>query len=78
MEFHSIYVSVNTKAKKALAAYCAENASISSYPLMYGKKCVDILSPIEEITCSISAELASMLTNEVYMGTHLNQVNVGA
>ena len=69
MEFHSIYVLVNTRAKHA---YCAKNATINSYPLMYGKKCADILSPIKEITCSISAELASMLINEVYMGTQLN------
>lgn len=49
--------------KMALAAYCAENDSIqqlSTYQLGLVKKCVDILSPIEEITCSISARLASV------------------
>jgi len=49
--------------KMALAAYCAESGSIEQltpYQLDLMKKCVDILSPIEEITCSISADLASI------------------
>ena len=49
--------------KMALAAYCAENDSIqqlSTYQLVLIKKCVDILSPIEEVTRSISARLASI------------------
>ena len=47
----------------ALAAYCAENDSIqqlSTYQLVLIKKCVDILSPIEEVTRLISARLASI------------------
>ena len=47
----------------ALAAYCSENDSIqqlSTYQLVLIKKCVDILSPIEEVTRSISARLASI------------------
>jgi len=63
VEFYSIYVPVNTRAKMALAAYCAENDSIqqlSTYQLGLVKKCVDILSPIEEATHSISARLASI------------------
>ena len=47
----------------ALAAYCAENGSIQQltpYQLELIKKCVDILSPMEEITCSISADMASI------------------
>ena len=47
----------------ALAAYCAENVSVqqlSTYQLGLVKKCVDILSSIEEITHSISARLASI------------------
>ena len=49
--------------KMPLAAYCAENGSIQQltpYQLELIKKCVDILSPIEEITCSISADMASI------------------
>ena len=49
--------------KMALAAFSAENGSIqqlSAHQLGLVKKCVDILSPIEEVTCSISAELASI------------------
>ena len=49
--------------KMALAAYSAENDNIqqlSTYQLGLVKKCVDILSPIEEITRSISARLASI------------------
>ena len=45
----------------ALAAYCAENVNIqqlSTHQLVLVRKCVDILSPIEEITHSISARLA--------------------
>ena len=44
-----------------LAAYCAESGTIQQltpYQLELMKKCVNILSPIEEITRSISAELA--------------------
>ena len=47
----------------ALAAYSAENGSIqqlSAHQLGLVKKCVDILSPIEEVTRSISAKLASI------------------
>ena len=47
----------------ALATYSAENDSIpqlSTYQLELVKKCIDILSPIEEITRSISARLASI------------------
>ena len=47
--------------KMALAAYCAENDNIqqlSIHQLVLVRKCVDILSPIEEITRSISARLA--------------------
>ena len=49
--------------KMALAVYCTENDSVqqlSTYQLGLVKKCVDILSPIEEITRSISARLASI------------------
>ena len=49
--------------KMALAAYCAETGSIQQltpHQLEMMRKCVDILSPIEEITRSISAELASI------------------
>ena len=47
----------------ALAAYCAETGSIQQltpHQLELMRKCVDILSPIEEITRSISADLASI------------------
>ena len=47
--------------KMALAAYCAENDNfqqLSTHQLVLVRKCVDILSPIEEITHSISARLA--------------------
>ena len=46
-----------------LTAYCAESGTIQQltpYQLEMMKRCVDILSPIEEITRSISAELASI------------------
>ena len=49
--------------KMTLAAYSAENGSIqqpSAHQLGLVKKCVDILSPIEEVTRSISAKLASI------------------
>jgi len=49
--------------KMALAAYAAENGSVqqlSSNQLDLLKKCIDVLSPIEEITNSISANLASI------------------
>ena len=49
--------------KMALAAYCAESGSIQQltpYQLDLMKKCVDILSPIEEITHSILAYFASV------------------
>ena len=49
--------------KMALAAYCAETGSIQQltpHQLELMRKCVDILSPIEEIMHSISAELASI------------------
>ena len=47
--------------KMALAAYCAETGSIQQltpHQLELMRRCVDILSPIEEITCSISSDLA--------------------
>ena len=47
----------------ALAAYVAESNSIqqlSSHQLDLLKKCIEVLSPIEEITRSISADLASI------------------
>ena len=47
----------------ALAAYCAETGSIQQltpHQLELMRKCIDILSPIEEITRSISADLASI------------------
>ena len=47
----------------ALAAYAAENSSIkqlSSHQLDIIKKVIEILAPIEEITRSISADLASI------------------
>ena len=49
--------------KMALAAYAAENSSIkqlSSHQLDIIKKVIEILVPIEEITRSISADLASI------------------
>ena len=49
--------------KMALAAYAAENSSIqqlSSHQLDLLKKCNEVLNPIEEITRSISADLASI------------------
>lgn len=49
--------------KMALAAYCAETSSIQQltpYQLELMRKCVDILNPIEEITRSISSEMASI------------------
>ena len=49
--------------KMALAAYAAENSSIqqlSSNQLDLLRKCIEILSPVEEITRSISADLASI------------------
>ena len=49
--------------KTALAAYCAETGSIQQltpHQLELMKKCVDVLSPVEEITRSISADLASI------------------
>ena len=49
--------------KMALAAYAAENSSIqqlSSLQLDLLKKCIEVLGPIEEITRSISADLASI------------------
>ena len=47
--------------KMALAAYCAENDNIQQLPthqLVLVRKCVNIISPIEEIIRSISARLA--------------------
>ena len=47
----------------ALAAYAAENSGVhqlSSNQLDVLRKCIEILSPIEEITRSISADLASI------------------
>ena len=49
--------------KMALAAYAAESNSIqqlSSHQLDLLKKCIEVLSPIEEITRSIAADLASI------------------
>ena len=49
--------------KMALAAYCAETGNIQQltpHQLELMKKCVDILSPVEEITRSISADMASI------------------
>ena len=49
--------------KMALAAYAAENGGIqqlSSNQLDLLRKCIEILSPVEEITRSISADLASI------------------
>ena len=49
--------------KMALAAYCTETGCIQQltpHQLELMRKCVDILSPIEEITHSISADLASI------------------
>ena len=49
--------------KTAMAAYCAETGSIQQltpHQLELMRKCVDILSPIEEIMRSISAEMASI------------------
>ena len=46
-----------------LASYCAESGTtqqLTPYQLELMKKGVDILSPIEEITDSISADLASI------------------
>ena len=47
--------------KMALAAYCAETGSIQQltpHQLELMRKCIDVLSPIEEITRSISSDLA--------------------
>ena len=47
----------------ALAAYAAENSGVqqlSSNQLDILRKCIEILSPIEEITRSISGDLASI------------------
>ena len=47
----------------ALAAYCTETGSIQQltpHQLELMRKCVDVLSPIEEITRSISSDLASI------------------
>ena len=47
----------------ALATYCAETGSIQQltpHQLELMRRCVDILSPIEEITHSISSDLASI------------------
>ena len=49
--------------KMALAAYCVKTGSIQQlkpHQLELMRKCVDILSPKEEITRSISADLASI------------------
>ena len=49
--------------KMALAAYCAETGNIQQFTphqLELMKKCVDILSPVEEITRFISADMASI------------------
>ena len=49
--------------KMALAAYCTETGSIQQltpHQLELMRRCVDILSPIEEITHSISSDLASI------------------
>jgi len=49
--------------KMALAAYAAENSNVqqlSSHQLDIMKRVIEILSPIEEITRSISADLASV------------------
>ena len=49
--------------KMALAAYCTETGSIQQltpHQLELMRKCVDVLSPIEEFTRSISSDLASI------------------
>ena len=49
--------------KMALADYCVETGSIQQltpHQLELMRRCVDILSPIEEITRSISSDLASI------------------
>ena len=46
--------------KMALAAYAASIQQLLSHKLDLLKKCIEVLDPIEEITRSISADLASI------------------
>ena len=55
-----MHVSIRIRAKNGFSRIFCSIQQLSAHRLGLVKKCVDILSPIEEVTHSISAKLASI------------------
>ena len=68
VEFHILYDKINPK--DGFSSLCAENSGIqqlSSHQLELLKKCIEVLGPIEEVTRSISVDLASVSIITLYI-----------
>ena len=68
-EFHPLHTAVYCRAKMALAAYSSEYgiAHLSAHQLDLFNKIIAVLTPVEEITKSISAKAASAIIPFIWM-----------